>query len=105
QVEIILFDILTVIAFCSGQAKQPFLQDRITFVPQRHAQTQVLKTVAHTAQPVLVPTVCPAARVAVWKVIPGIAIRAVILTNRTPGAITDIRPPVFPILDSLFGLG
>lgn len=54
--------------------------------------------IAHARQPVFVPPVGSRARMIVWKRIPGDALRAVVFTDRTPGAFAQIGPPPFPVL-------
>jgi len=57
EVEIILLDVLAVIAFAVGQAEQPFLEDRVLAVPQGERETQPLVVVAETGEASLAPVI------------------------------------------------
>src|SRR5262249_33857968 len=56
-------------------------------------------------EPVLVPAVGAGTRVVVRKEFPGRAVFAVILTDRPPGPLTQVRPPQSPRLAALARLG
>lgn len=45
------------IAFVAGEAKEAFLQDRVTAVPEREREADVLVTVADAAKPIFIPAV------------------------------------------------
>jgi hypothetical protein len=53
DVEVVLLDVLTVVAFGIGQAEQALLQDRVPLVPQRQSQAQPLLVVADPGDAVL----------------------------------------------------
>jgi hypothetical protein len=57
DVEVVLLDILAVVAFGVRQAEQALLQDGVPFVPQREGQAQPLLVVADPGQAVLTPPV------------------------------------------------
>ena len=38
EIEVVLFDVLAVIAFVAGQAEEPLLEDRVLFIPQREGE-------------------------------------------------------------------
>src|SRR5262249_36818324 len=55
EIEVALLDVLAVIAFGSGKAEQALLEDRISAVPQREREANVLMPVANSRQTVLIP--------------------------------------------------
>jgi hypothetical protein len=57
DVEVVLLDVLTVVALGIRQAEQPLLQDRVALVPQRQGQAQPLLVVADAGDAVLAPPV------------------------------------------------
>ena len=97
EVEIVFLDILAVIALRAGQAEQPLLQDRIMSIPERQREAEILVAVANSGESILVPAIGAAASVVVREVRPGAAIVAVVFADSSPGALTEVRPPVFPV--------
>src|SRR5207302_2031264 len=85
-----------VIALGVGQAEQPFLEDRVAAVPQRHAQAQPALLVGEAGDAVLAPAVGAAAGLVVREVFPGVAIRAVVLADRPPLPLAEVWPPFTP---------
>jgi len=57
QVEVVLLDVLAVIALRASQTEQALFQDAIVLVPQRERETQSAVVIADTQQPVFAPTV------------------------------------------------
>jgi hypothetical protein len=57
QIPPVVLDILAVVAFVTGEAKRPFLQDRVATVPERERQAQELVLVADAAEAVLTPAI------------------------------------------------
>jgi hypothetical protein len=57
EVEVVLLDILAVVAFAVGQAEEPFLQDGVLAVPQRQGEAETLVVVRDAGQAVLAPAV------------------------------------------------
>ena len=57
EVEVVLLDILAVVAFAVGQAEEPFLQDGVLAVPQRQGEAEALLVVGDAGQAVLAPAV------------------------------------------------
>src|SRR5271165_891081 len=96
EVEIILLDVLAVIALAVGQAEQPLLQDRVLAVPQGNAKAQPLVVVAEPRQAVLTPMIGPRAGLIVGEIVPRIAVLAVVLANRAPLTLAEVRPPLLP---------
>ena len=96
QVVIELLDVLAMIALAVREAEQPLLEDRVALVPQRQRQTESLLLVGESGDAVLPPPVGAAARVVVRKVVPGIAVRAVVLPDGAPLPFAQVRPPFLP---------
>ncbi len=97
EVEVVLLDVLAVIALGAGQAEQAFLEDRVASVPQRDGEADDLVTVADAREPVLVPAVRPGAGVLVREVVPGVAVGAVVLAHGAPRALAEVRSPALPV--------
>ncbi len=93
EVEVILLDVLTVVALGVRQAEQALFQDGVPPIPQRQGQAQPLLVVADPGQAVLAPPVGPGPRLIVAEIGPGVAIIAVVLADRAPLAFTEVGPP------------
>src|SRR6516165_9166291 len=92
------------IAFGIGQAEKPLLEDRVLAVPQRNGKAQPLVVVAETREAVLSPMVSTRPRLIVSKVVPGITVFAVVLSDRAPLALAKVWTPLFPEHPPLPGL-
>ena len=57
EVEVVLLDVLAVIAFVAGEAEEALLEDRVAAVPEREGEADVLVAVADAGDAVLVPAV------------------------------------------------
>ena len=57
EVEVVLLDVLAVVALRVGEPEQPLLQNRVAPVPKRKPEAQQLQVVADTREPVLAPAV------------------------------------------------
>src|SRR5277367_805036 len=90
QVEVILFDILTVVAFAVCQSKQALFEYWILAVPQRDAETQQLFFIADTGEAILTPVIRAGSCLIVSEIVPGISILAVVFANRAPLALAKI---------------
>src|SRR5207249_4581131 len=73
EVELVLLDVLAVVALAVGQAEEPLLEDRVLAVPQGDGEAEELLIVRDYCEPVLAPAVRPRARVAVAEVVQGVA--------------------------------
>ena len=93
NVEVVLLDVLTMIALGIGQAEQAFLQDRVPLVPQRQGQAQPLLVVADPGDAILAPPVRAGPGLIVAEIGPGVTVVAVILPDRAPLPFAEIRPP------------
>ncbi len=97
EVEVVLLDVLAVVAFAVGQTEGALLQDRVTAVPQRQREAQHLVVVADAGQAVLAPAVGARTRLVVAEVVPGVAVGAVVLAHRAPLALAQVRAPFLPV--------
>ncbi|HEX5293926.1 MAG TPA: hypothetical protein VFX25_34050 [Streptosporangiaceae bacterium] len=96
DVEVVLLDVLTVIAFGIGQAEQALLQDRVPLVPQRESQAQPLLVVADPGDAILPPAVRARPRLIMTEIRPGVLAVAVVFPDRPPLALTEIGSPGSP---------
>ena len=106
QVEPVLLDIFSVVAFGTSEAEHALFQDRIATVPQREREDQELVAVADAGDAILTPAICLAPGHVMSEEIPGRAIRAVIFAHRAPGPLADIWSPLAPrrnMLDKRLG--
>ena len=97
EIEILLFYVLAVITLGAGEAEEPLLENGVASVPKRQGETDAAFAVGNAQEPVLAPSICPAARLIVRKIIPAIAIGRIILAHRGPLPLREIGPPPFPI--------
>ena len=96
DVEVVLLDVLTMVALGVGQAEQPFLQDRVPLVPQRESQAQPLLVVADPGDAILTPPVRAGAGLVVAEVGPGVSVVAVVLPDCAPLPLAEVRSPGSP---------
>src|SRR5206468_1695630 len=98
RVEVVvgLLDVFAMVPLTVGQAKQPFLQDRVASVPQGDSETERLLLVADAHDAVLAPSVGAASSRVMAERVPCRAAGAVILANRAPLALAQIRAPQLP---------
>src|SRR5262249_28482593 len=96
EVEVDLLHILAVIAFVVGEAEEPLLQDRVAPVPERECEAETLLAVGNAGDPVLAPAIGARARLVMAEVIPGVAVSAVVLADRAPLPLAQIRSPPLP---------
>ena len=96
EVEVVLLHILAVVALAVGEPEQALLEDRVALVPQRQREAQQLPVVAQSAEPVLAPPVGARTRLVVGEVVPGVAVLAVVLADRAPLPLAEIRSPFLP---------
>ena len=96
QVEVVLLDVLAVIALAVGQAEETLLEDRVRAVPERQGEAEPLLVIGDAGQAVFAPAVGARARLVVAEVVPGVAAFAVVLADRTPLALAEVRTPLLP---------
>ena len=100
EVEVVLLDVLAVIALAVGQPEQAFLEDRVLAVPQRQREAEPLLVVGDAGQAVFAPAVGPGAGLVVGEVIPGVAALAVVLADGAPLPLAEVRAPTSSRTDS-----
>src|SRR3989442_5921292 len=96
EVEVVLLDVLPVIALDVGEAEQSLRDDRILAVPQGQREAEKLLVVGDPGQAVFPPTIGAGARLVVAEVLPRVAAFAVILANGAPLPLAQIRAPLLP---------
>ena len=104
EVEVVLLDVLAVVALVAGQAEQALLEDRVAPVPQREREADPLVAVADAGEAVLVPAIGARSRVIVREVVPRGAVGAVVLADGAPGALAEVRAPSASSASSCPGL-
>src|SRR6516165_9577728 len=57
--------------------------------------------VASPRYAVFIPAIGPGAGLIIRQVVPGIAVGAVVLSHRSPGAFADVRAPTLPVSDAV----
>ncbi len=90
--------ILAVISLRTRQTKEAFLEDGIALIPEGESKTEPLFEIRNATNSIFAPAVGAGACVVVREIIPGVAIRAVILPHRAPLPFAQIRPPQMPAL-------
>ncbi len=96
QVEVVLLDVLAVIAFPGRQPEVPLLQDWIASIPEGRGENEQLIAITQPADGVLSPPVGLGPRHIVGEVGPGVAISAVVFADRTPGPVAHEAAPAAP---------
>src|SRR5262249_22243862 len=94
--EVVLLDVLAVVALAVGETEQALFQDGIDAVPQGQGEAEILPIVGDSRQAVLPPAVRTRPRLVVTEVAPGVAAFAVILANGAPLALGEIGAPLLP---------
>ena len=84
------------IALRVGEAKETFFEDRILSVPERERETKPLMVIAESGNSIFAPTVGAAAGLLVGKIIPGIAVWAIVFTHGAPLAFAEVGTPFAP---------
>ena len=96
DVEVVLLDILAMVALAVSEPEQALLQDGIPLVPQREGKAQPLLVIADSSQSVFAPAVRAGARLVVREIVPRVSILAVVFADRAPLPLAEIGPPFFP---------
>ena len=96
EIEIIFFNILAVIALGIGQTEQPLLKDRVLAVRQGEGKTQPLVVIADSSEAVLAPVIGAGTSFFMSEVVPRIAVLAVILADRAPLSLAEVRSSLLP---------
>jgi hypothetical protein len=96
EIEVVLLDVVSMVAFGVGQTKEPFFQDRIGAVPEGRREAQSLFVVGYSGDSVLSPAISSRPCLIMSEVEPGIAVDAVVLANGSPLALCQIGSPLPP---------
>ena len=96
EVEVVLLHVLAVVALAVGEAVEALLQDRVALVPQGQREAQPLPVVANPTEPVLAPLVGARACLVMGEVVPRVAVVAVVLADRPPLTLAQVRSPLLP---------
>src|SRR5207245_11692260 len=101
EIEVVLLDVLAMIAFAAGEAEEAFFENWIAMVPHGDRETDALVAIADPRESILVPAVRARAGMVVREIVPGGSARAVVLAHAAPGAFTDVRAPTLPMFRPL----
>ena len=96
EVPPVLFGILAMVAFISGQTKDAFLEDGVMAVPKRERKAHPLLVVADAGKTVFVPPISPRAGLVMREGVPRFTVLAVVLAYCPPGPFGQIGPPTEP---------
>jgi hypothetical protein len=96
EIKVVFLNVFAVVGFVVGQTEKPLFKDGIIAVPQRQREAQHAVTVRNSRQPVLAPAVGARARLVVGEIIPGVAVRAVVLAHGSPLPLAQVRTQLFP---------
>src|SRR5882762_3435785 len=102
--EVVLLHVLAVVTLGPREAEQALLQNRVVPVPQGQGEAEAAVVVGDAADPVLAPAVRARPGVVVREVLPGGAVRAVVLAHRAPFARGQVGAPAPPVGAPLPGL-
>src|SRR5713101_2603159 len=97
QIEVVLLDVLAMVALGTGEAEVALLEDRVAAVPERQREAEALMVVRDAQDAVLAPAIGARARVVVRKIVPGRAVGGVVLSHRPPLAVGEIGRPSQPL--------
>src|SRR5262249_43145331 len=96
EVEVVLLDVLAVVAFAVCEAEEAFLEDRVPAVPQSHRKAEGSPVAGDACKAILPPAVGTGAGLVMGEVVPGVAALAVILANGAPLPFAEVGPPLPP---------
>src|SRR5690606_19063733 len=86
------------------EAEQTFLEDWVAAVPQGQRHTEPRVAVGNAPQPILSPAIGADVRLLEREIVPGVAVGAIVLSDRPPLPLREIRSPEPPACESLLGL-
>ena len=104
NVEVILFGILAVVALAVGEPEGALLEDRVALVPQGEGKAEALLVVRDPAEAILAPAIGARPGLVVAEVGPRVAVLAVVLADRAPLPLAQVRAPLLPGDARLAGL-
>ena len=96
EVEVDLLHVLAVVSLAVGEAEEPLLEDGVLPVPEGEREAEVLAIVGDAGQAVLSPAVGARPGLVVREVVPGVAALAVVLPDRPPLPLAEVRAPLLP---------
>src|SRR5258708_30475337 len=96
QVEVIFLHVLAMIAFVAGKAEDPFFQDGIALIPQRHSKTDHLSPVADAGPTVFVPPLSARTGVVMRQIFPRISAGAIVFPHGATGPFAALGAPTLP---------
>src|SRR6266567_3130159 len=99
--EVVFLHIFPVVALRVRQSEEPFLQDRVGFVPQGQGKTELLLIVAHPQQAVFAPPVSVQSSLVMREEIPGCPAGRIILAHSPPLPLAEVWYPAVPRLPVL----
>ena len=97
EIEVVLLDILAVIALGTCETEVALLQDRIASIPQGEPEAETLVIVGDAEDAVLAPAIRARTRVVMREVVPGRAVSGVVLPHRSPLPVGQIGSPTSPV--------
>src|SRR5262245_55408838 len=100
EVEVVLLDVLAVVALAVRESEETLLENRVLAVPQGQSKAEPLLVVGEPRQAVLAPAIRARPRLVMGEIVPGVAVLAVVLAHRAPLPLAEIGTP-FPPLDPL----
>ena len=74
EIEVILFDVFTVIALRRNQPERSFLKNGIALVPKTKSKHEQLVAVANSCEAVFSPSISAASSLTVGKKLPGVSV-------------------------------
>ena len=93
EVEVVLLDVLAVVALTIGEPKEAFLDDRISSIPKCEREAQSLLLIREASQAVLAPMVGARTRLILAEVAPCVTIVAIILAHLSPTGVQTDKDP------------
>src|SRR5215469_4134495 len=97
QVEVVLLDVFSMVAFVAGETEQTLLEDGIAAVPHGRSEADKLMAIRDAHDAVLAPSIRARASMVMRKKVPGGSGRAVVFTDRAPLPLRKIWAPAFPM--------
>jgi hypothetical protein len=82
QVEVLFFDVLAMVPLTPCQAEEALFENRVSAIPEGDGETDKLMPIANSADAILAPAIGLRTCMIVWKIVPGGAVRAVVLPDR-----------------------
>src|SRR5437667_7184001 len=93
KVEVVLLDVLAMVAFMRRQPEEAFLEDRVFAIPEGRRKYEDLVAIAEAGDAILAPAIRFAACQPVRQILPDVTVRAVIFADGSPGPVADVRTP------------